>query len=134
MAWVDSLTGWTLSVGSLAGTTDGGLSWTRLQAPCCVSHLRFHDAQFGYAFGPRLFFTTDGGRNWGEMSGPQVGALELQGSQAVRVVTDTTGCPPGCRYAVERTEVGTLGWPRSMSPALEGGAAALARRSAHERA
>lgn len=125
-AWIDTLTGWALSTGSLAKTSDGGRSWTALPAPVRASHLRFADGQTGYAFGPALSLTTDGGRSWTEQPGVQVAALELAGTRAVRVVTDNPACtPPGCRYVVEQGAVGASTWRRPEAPALEGVAAAL---------
>ena len=151
-SWIDGATGWTLGTAPcalppcafLVGTTDGGRSWVGLPAPAaalpgfgppgatvdcssqpCVSHVRFADARNGYAFGPSLFVTGDGGRSWTREGSRPVAALETTGGRVVRVVAETAGCPPGCAYRVERKEAGASNWTSLAAPALVGAAAAV---------
>ena len=57
---------------SVARTTDGGLTWSGLPAPVAagpdkatgVSGIRFADDVHGWAFGPDLWATGNGGENW----------------------------------------------------------------------
>lgn len=152
-SWIDGATGWTLGTAPcalppcafLVGTTDGARSWVGLPAPAaslygfgprgstidcasqpCVSHVRFADARNGYAFGPSLFVTGDGGRSWTREGSRPVAALETAGGRVVRVVTETSGCPPACTYRVERKAAGASSWTSLAAPALVGDAAAVA--------
>ncbi len=90
-----------------------------------MSHVRFADARNGYAFGPSLFVTDDGGRSSTRETSPPVAALETAGGRVVRVVSDTAGCPPGCTYHVEEAVAGSSSWRRLAAPALTGGNAAV---------
>ena len=51
---------------AIVHTTDGGPHFRRIPAPPTrgVSALRFANARDGYAFGPKLYTTTNGGRTW----------------------------------------------------------------------
>lgn len=51
---------------SIVRTTDGGQQFTRISAPptTAVSDVRFADTSNGYAYGPELWSTHDGGRTW----------------------------------------------------------------------
>ncbi|MCU1593170.1 MAG: glycosyl hydrolase, repeat-containing protein, partial [Frankiales bacterium] len=109
----------------LLTSTDGG-PWQRRNAPpaelrggdgefvgdcaatTCVSHVRFV-GDVGYAYGPGLSLTLDGGRSWTnqEVQG-QVLALEAGSRSVVRVVEPTGGCP--CLGV--RVERSTLDSPR----------------------
>ncbi|HEY1822488.1 MAG TPA: hypothetical protein VGG83_21395 [Trebonia sp.] len=61
---------------SIAHTHDGGLTWQGLPAPDTggpmaatgVTGLRFLNATDGWAFGPELWATTDGGAHWHQVS------------------------------------------------------------------
>ncbi|HEY5487275.1 MAG TPA: hypothetical protein VIK06_06485 [Candidatus Limnocylindrales bacterium] len=83
-------------------TLDGGRTWTRIAAPPTshsttglqagngVSNLRFADALDGWAFGPGLWATHDGGKTWKQLTipglpGAAVAALEASAG-AVQVV------------------------------------------------
>jgi len=84
---------------SLAGTGDGGRSWHGVSAPVTgapdgaagVSQLRFYDTADGWAFGPGLWATHDGGHTWSQVStgGLRVLALETAGAD----ITVNTVCP-----------------------------------------
>ncbi len=107
VTFVSASQGWVLGTTTCAGspcaaivrTTDGGLTWQRIPAPAAqiassarvgsgVSGLRFGSALDGWAFGPDLWVTHDGGSTWHREALPgggnsvQVMALEA----AARVV------------------------------------------------
>ena len=112
VTFVSADMGWVL--GSAAGcasdtcpvvivrTLDGGRTWTRIAAPATslafagdyqagsgVSNLRFADPLDGWAFGPGLWATHDGGRTWKQLSisGLSGGVAALEASAgAVQVV------------------------------------------------
>ena len=91
-SWVSSDEGWVLGVDQCAsstcttvlGTTDGGGTWNRLgtlKAPLTsevrtgVTGIRFADALHGWAFGPSLWATRDGGVTWKKQTPPGGGRL-----------------------------------------------------------
>ncbi len=98
LAFVDALHGWALGrlrtadtggTVALRHTSDGGLSWQAVQAPGTdgapppVSHIRFASTRDGWAFGPGLFSTHDGGKSWRDESPPgEIIALETSGGVA----------------------------------------------------
>lgn len=54
----------------VARTRDGGASWSGLPAPPApVRGIRFADERRGFAFGPGLWSTGDGGRSWSPVRG-----------------------------------------------------------------
>jgi hypothetical protein len=71
---ISELTWWLLgtapcgsrSCTTIVQTTDGGPQFTRIPAPptSAVSQIRFADTTDGYAFGPALWSTHDGGTTW----------------------------------------------------------------------
>ena len=77
---------------SLAGTSDYGQTWYGVSAPVTgapdgpagVSELRFLDAHDGWAFGPELWVTHDGGGTWTQENtrGLRVTGLETAGNLA----------------------------------------------------
>ncbi|HVA59908.1 MAG TPA: hypothetical protein VNG13_05160 [Mycobacteriales bacterium] len=131
LSWVSDLDGWGLGTTpgtcasgfctSLVRTSDGGASWVGIPAPhadlaefsCrpgrpCVGHLRFADHWNGYAYGPDLFITTDGGDTWQRQPiDGTVSALEVAGGTAVAIIgsAGSGSCDAGC--AVEEAAVGT---------------------------
>jgi photosystem II stability/assembly factor-like uncharacterized protein len=88
----------------VARTQDGGRTWHRIAAPgaylweedsCatkqrrlspCVENLRFASPQVGYAFGPELFTTRNGGQSWRQEGGPTTLALATAGGHVIRVI------------------------------------------------
>ena len=83
--------------GSIAQTTDGGRSFKAIPAPQArlsndgsasgYSQLRFADRKNGFAFGPDLYATHDGGETWHRADvGGTVNDLAISGGQAFAVV------------------------------------------------
>jgi hypothetical protein len=86
---------------SLAGTPNYGQTWYGVSAPVTggpagstgVSGLRFLDARDGWAFGPELWVTHDGGANWAQepTHGLRVTSLETAGDRAFALFADCAG-------------------------------------------
>jgi hypothetical protein len=87
---------------SVAVTHNGGQTWSGLPAPTTggpdtatgVSGLRFLNGKYGWAFGPELWATDDGGENWHKVatSGSSVTDLETINGRAYALFADCT--PP----------------------------------------
>ena len=110
-SWVSPTHGWMLGSApcgvatctTVAGTTDGGLTWNRLgtvDAPLsyedksAVTEIRFADDLHGWAFQPAVWATSDGGATWTEERSPggrPVVALAGDADAAYAVVS-------GCRF------------------------------------
>ncbi len=136
VTFVSASRGWVLgnatcggsSCGVIARTTDGGLTWTRIPAPDApvvvdaaaaggVRGLRFASALDGWAFGPDLWATHDGGDTWHREAlpgggTPQVMALEA-GAGTVHVAF-WTGEDPLIRIASGPIGDDTLGVSATM--------------------
>jgi hypothetical protein len=94
---------------SLAGTSDYGKSWYGVPAPVTgaprgpsgVSQLRFLNLKDGWAFGPQLWVTHDGGSRWRRelTGGMRVTSLETAGKRAFAVFATCTGT--GTSYAAK---------------------------------
>ena len=119
--------GWVLGTGTcasgacaaIARTADAGRTWTAVAAPAApivpdpaqgahgISGLRFADAQDGWAYGPDLWATHDGGATWarptiaGLAAGSAVVALEAGNGSVHAVVLDGQG------YRIASSPVGT---------------------------
>jgi hypothetical protein len=86
---------------SLAGTDDGGKTWHGVSAPVTgaakgstgVSQVRFYNTSDGWAFGPQLWATHNGGRSWQQIStgGLRVTALETAGQRVFAVWAQCSG-------------------------------------------
>jgi photosystem II stability/assembly factor-like uncharacterized protein len=88
---------------AIVRTTDGGSTFTRVPAPPTggVGNVRFANSRDGYAFGPQLWFTHNGGRTWTEAD---LGANELAVAGGyVYAVEDTPS-------ALVRSPVGRNAW------------------------
>jgi len=110
-------------------TTDGGLQWFPVPAPPAtpvtwadvpphggVAQVRFADAANGWAFGPDLWVTHDGGASWRQLStgGLMVTSLEAANGRAVAVFTGAT------TFQVYTSVVGSDAWqpvPGAAGPA-----------------
>jgi photosystem II stability/assembly factor-like uncharacterized protein len=92
---------------SLAGTNDYGTTWYGVSAPVTgapdgssgVSQIRFLNAHDGWAFGPELWVTHDGGAQWTreQTYGMRVTDLETAGARAFAMFATCTGT--GADYA-----------------------------------
>lgn len=90
---------------SLAGTNDGGKTWHGVHAPVTgaangptgVSQIRFYNTSDGWAFGPQLWATHNGGKNWQQIStgGMRVTALETAGQRVFAVWAQCSGTGAG---------------------------------------
>jgi hypothetical protein len=120
-------------------TLDGGRSWTRIAAPATsldyagdyqagsgVSGLRFADPLDGWAYGPGLWATHDGGKTWKQLTilglpGGAVAALEASAG-AVQVVAydgNTTFRIASSPVASDALRVSTLTVPVGAGPVPE---------------
>lgn len=94
---------------SLAGTNDYGTTWYGVSAPVTgapdgshgVGQLRFLNDRDGWAFGPELWVTHDGGAHWRQEQthGMRVTGLETAGDQAFAIFASCTGT--GADYAAD---------------------------------
>lgn len=95
---------------SLAGTSTEGNSWYGISAPSTVApdgatgvgQLRYLNLNYGWAFGPQLYATSDGGRNWTgpeDTHGLRVTDLETAGSRAFALLGNCQGT--GASYAAD---------------------------------
>jgi photosystem II stability/assembly factor-like uncharacterized protein len=111
ITWLSPQRGWVLGAApcgattcsDVIGTTDGAQTWALLgtvNSPIAkvwgseepgITEIRFATPKVGWAFGPRLFHTTDGGRSWASMpipgGGKQVLDLAANSSGAYAVVS-----------------------------------------------
>ncbi len=96
---------------SLAGTSDYGTTWYGVSAPLTgaphgssgVGQIRFLNTSDGWAFGPQLWATTDGGANWTQekTDGMRVTDLETVGDRAFALFATCAGT--GAAYAAHCT-------------------------------
>jgi hypothetical protein len=90
---------------SVARTDNTGKSWYGVNAPLTggpdgstgVSQIRFLDQENGWAFGPELWSTHDGGHSWTQVAtgGLRVLSLETTGSEAFAIFADCSGSGAG---------------------------------------
>jgi hypothetical protein len=113
VTFVGTDTGWVIGQAGIAGhcatpvctsvarTNDAGRTWTGVPAPRVgapdgatgVSQVRFLNLDDGWAFGPELFATHDGGNTWTYIatSGRRVTDLETVGDRAFAVFATCSG-------------------------------------------
>jgi hypothetical protein len=159
VTWDSASTGWVLGPAgtpghcananpdictSVARTSDGGQTWHGLPAPSTggpesatgVTGLRFLNATYGWAFGPELWATGDGGERWHQVDtgGAAVTDLETASGRAFALFGNCTAPSgtggdtiAGCAsYTMETATAGSDKWtPVAGVPAgLTPGAAA----------
>jgi photosystem II stability/assembly factor-like uncharacterized protein len=101
---------------SVVRTVDGGRSWKGIPAPrialalhdetAGVRGLRFADRDNGWAYGPDLYATHDGGASWHQLRlAGSVSNLEAAGGVAYAAVVDAGGT-----MRLYRTTVGSDAW------------------------
>jgi hypothetical protein len=131
---------------SIASTDDGGMTWHGVHAPVTgaangstgVSQIRFLNHDDGWAFGPELFATQDGGQTWTNIStgGLRVTALETRGDRAFAVWARCAGSganfAAGCTsFSVYSVIAGGNNWApvtgamAAVSPSGAAGSASL---------
>ena len=117
---------------SLAGTDDYGKNWFGVSAPATgspdgasgVSQLRFLNENQGFAFGPALWVTEDGGASWAQVvlpSGIRVTDLETVDGQVLAVWAQCQGDGPDfaadCnRFTLETAAAGDAGQSSGWHP------------------
>lgn len=115
----------------LRKTTDGGKSWVAIRPlppASAVSQILFTSSRDGWAWGPGLWTTRDGGATWRRerVIGGPVRSLVVAGG---RVLAATGRCgrsdPWQCRFQVYTRRVGAGAW--RPIPGASGGPAAPAR-------
>src|SRR5580692_6152892 len=89
---------------SVARTDDAGKTWSGVPAPLTgpadgaagVSQVRFLNERDGWAFGPQLYATHDGGHSWTQVltHGLRVTELETVGGRAFGLFASCTGTGP----------------------------------------
>jgi hypothetical protein len=111
---------------SIAWTADGGSTWHGEHAPVAgapsgpdgVSGIRFLDGVNGWAFGPELWATNDGGDHWNPVDtfGQRVTDLEAAGDRAYALFancsgTSGSGFAANCtRYTLMTATAGSDSW------------------------
>jgi hypothetical protein len=127
---------------SVARTDDAGKTWTGVPAPVTgpadgatgVSQIRFLNGADGWAFGPQLYATHDGGHAWTQVvtDGLRVTDLETAGGRAFALFASCTGSGPAfaddcVSYTLYSSPASADDWT-PVGPAtsgLSGGAASM---------
>jgi photosystem II stability/assembly factor-like uncharacterized protein len=125
---------------SVARTLDAGQTWTGVPAPVTgpadgasgVSQIRFLNGADGWAFGPQLYATHDGGHTWAQVvtGGQRVTALETVDGRAFALFASCTGTGPAfaatcTRYTLYSSPASADDWtPVGAATSGLGGAAA----------
>jgi hypothetical protein len=119
---------------SIAVTHDGGATWSGVPAPTTtgVSGLRFLNSAYGWAFGPELWATDNGGASWhqvdtGGASVPQLETIDGRAYALFANCRNPDGNPDAAcaSYTLKTATVGSDDWtPVDGVPSgLTGGAA-----------
>jgi hypothetical protein len=149
VTWVSAQRGWVLGAArcgkntcsDVIGTSNGGKTWQltgTVKAPIAnvgkgrpgITEIRYSTPAVGWAFGPFLFRTGDGGKSWARMpvpgGGKQVLALAASGTQNYAVVSDCAFgkgvCPKPLSFWRIATKPGArwthvpLNLPKNLAP------------------
>lgn len=104
---------------SIAVTHDSGQTWSGSPAPATggVTSLRFLNASYGWAFGPELWTTDDGGQHWqqvatGSLSVPQLETINGRAYALFADCRNIDGNPDAActSYTLKTTTVGSNDW------------------------
>lgn len=158
VTWDSASTGWVLGPAgtpgqcdnanpdvctSVARTADGGRTWHGLPAPSTtdVTGLRFLNATYGWAFGPQLWATDDGGEQWHQVNtgGLAVTDLETLDGRAFALFASCAALPADAgpdlgdctSYTLETASAGSDDWtpvsgvPASLSSGASPGGALI---------
>ena len=129
---------------SVARTDNAGKTWTGVGAPLTgapdgstgVSQIRFLNTADGWAFGPELLFTGNGGRSWSQVStnGLRVTDLETVGNRVFALFASCTG--GGTSFGAACTTFTLYSSPASASAwtPVGGSTTGLTDGAAHEAA
>jgi len=127
-------------------TADGGLKWTRVAAPAApwgggpvtspdsVSAVLFANAKDGWAYGPALWATHNGGASWHQVSthGYEIYSMAVTGSSVVAAFDKcgeaTAACDNPKTFRIETAAVHTGTW-RPVPGATGTGAPELTARA-----
>jgi hypothetical protein len=127
-------------------TTDGGLKWTKVTAPAApwgggpvtspdsVSAVLFANAKDGWAYGPALWATHNGGASWHQVSthGYEVYSMAATGTSVLAAFDGCGEAGPACEnpetFKVETAEVHTDTW-RAVPGAAGKGTASLSAQA-----
>jgi photosystem II stability/assembly factor-like uncharacterized protein len=114
---------------SIVRTTDGGQTWHGIPAPRTdlalpgvrgVSTLRFADDLDGWAFGPDLWFTHDGGATWRRSQDPAFAhgnrVVSLEAAAGIAYVVVATAPDAGNDLHLLRTDVAHEAWQTVAFP------------------
>jgi photosystem II stability/assembly factor-like uncharacterized protein len=130
--FVDAEHGWAVGPNAVLTTSDGGTVWTSLPEPCSpIRSVHFVTPAVGYAVsggsdvridggvpatinGGQLVMTTDGGRNWRQVSG----APRPAQTECFTSASDGFLAAPGRTW---RTTDGGRSWTRSLTEPLRTG-------------
>ena len=124
-----SLVGQQPPCGAILRTTDGGRTFSALEAPRAslandlsqsgYSQIRFADLTNGFAYGPDLYATHDGGTTWQPVDlGGDVSDLAISDGEVYAIVSP----PPGSAGRLMRSPVGQDQWtPVTAAGRVSGG-------------
>lgn len=94
----------------------------------CVGGVLFDDADHGYAYGPDLMSTDDGGATWRTERSDPVLAMRRSDRWTVRLTSpcaELSSGPRACRQSAEASERGSGRWTPLPPPGTEGSSASL---------
>lgn len=116
--------------GAILRTTDGGNTFAGIPSPPVgasdLSQLRFASPLDGYAFGPALWQTENGGVTWANVPLPgQVTELEAAGGEAYALVSGV-GAANSASTEFMTAPIGSQEWRQVPTPALLGNGAQFA--------